>query len=191
MGRYYSGNINGKFWFACQSSDAMEKYGAVLHDPMFRFKSCGCRCDYTPDDEKDYCEECFNSYEDHIKEVRDETDDDNDTECFEEDETGGNFTYDKDMFEDQGLPFIEEHKDLFNKYIESITFDDDDDYAYEEKWVVTEDDERPDAFESRDDGGTRPTREENKILADLCMLKQIQHFFEKEECESCEWYAEY
>ena len=175
MGRYYSGNINGKFWFACQSSDAMENYGAIVEDPEFRFKSCGCRCcDFVPE-EKDYCEDCFNSYEDHIKEVRDETDDDNDTECFEEDESGGNWKYDRDMFEDQGLPFIEEHKDLFNKYIESITFDDDDDYAYEEKWV----------------GGDRPTDEDEKILADLCMLKQIQHFFEEDGSESCYWYAEY
>ena len=178
MGRYYSGNINGKFWFGCQSSGAMENYGAIAEDPEFRFKSCGCRCMCVPDDEKPiYCEDCFNSYEDHIKEVRDETDDDDDTECFEEDETGGNFMYDKDMFEDQGLPFIEEHKDLFNKYIESITFDDDDDYAYEIKWTKEE--------------YAKTFNDDDKIIADLCMLKQIQRFFEKEECESCEWYAEY
>lgn len=28
MGRYYSGDIEGKFWFAIQSSDAPERFGA-------------------------------------------------------------------------------------------------------------------------------------------------------------------
>jgi hypothetical protein len=116
MGRWYSGNIHGKYWFGVQDSDAMENYGAVLQSPDFQYKICGCCCDCEPQ-EKDYCEGCFNSYEDHIKEVRDECDEDRVTECFEEDEQNGNWLYDKDMFEDQGLPFIEEHKDLFNKYI--------------------------------------------------------------------------
>ena len=196
MGRYYSGNICGKFWFGVQSSGAMEKYGATEEGPEFRFKSCRCCCecfagDFVPQ-EKDYCEDCFNSYEDHIKEVREENDD-NDTECFEEDESGRNFTYDRDKFEDQGLPFIQEHEELFNKYIESLTFEDaDEEYAYEEKWVVDIcGSERPDAFEREEDGGLRPNREDEKILADLCMLKQIQHFFEKEETKLCSWYAEY
>jgi len=177
MGRYYSGNIYGKFWVGVQSSGAMEDYGAIVEGPEFRFKSCGCRCECEPQ-EKDYCEDCFNSYEDHIKDVRDETDDDNDTECFEEDGSGANFTYDRDMFEDQGLPFIEEHKDLFNKYIESITFEDAyEDYAYEVKWTKEE--------------YARTFNDDDKILADLCMLKQIQHFFEEDGSESCSWYAEY
>ena len=176
MGRWYHGNIHGKFWVGTQSSDAMENYGAVLQSPDdFQYKICGCCCDYQPQ-EKDYCEGCFNSYEDHIKEVRDECDDDSITECFEEDEQNGNWLYDKDMFEDQGLPFIEEHKDLFNKYIESITFDEDNDYAYTLKWVKEE-------YET-----TR--NEDDEKLADLCMLKQIQRFFEKEDEDTCSWGGE-
>ena len=176
MGRYYNGNINGKFWFGVQSSDAMEKYGAVEQKHNFQYKICGCCCDDEPQ-EKDYCERCFNSYKDHIKEVRDECDEDRVTECFEEDESGCDWLYDKDMFEDQGLPFIEEHKDLFNKYIETITFDEDDDYSYDIKFVKKE-------YET--------TRcEDDNIIADLCMLKQIQHFFQEENQETCSWWAEY
>ena len=176
MGRWYHGNIHGKFWFGVQSSGAMEEYGATEEGPEFRFKSCRCCCEYEPQ-EKDYCEDCFNSYEDHIKEVREENDD-NDSECFEEDESGRNFTYDKDTFEYQGLPFIQEHEELFNKYIESLTFEDaDEDYAYDIKWV-------------KEEYGIK-RNDDDKILADLCMLKQIQHFFEKEETTLCCWYAEY
>lgn len=32
MGRYYSGDINGKFWFAIQGSDAPERFGAFERD---------------------------------------------------------------------------------------------------------------------------------------------------------------
>jgi len=33
MGRYYSGDIEGKFWFAIQSSDAADRFGVTGHQP--------------------------------------------------------------------------------------------------------------------------------------------------------------
>jgi hypothetical protein len=33
MGRYYSGDIEGKFWFAVQSSTVGERFGCVEQDP--------------------------------------------------------------------------------------------------------------------------------------------------------------
>jgi len=35
MGRYYSGDIDGKFMFAVQSSDAHERFGAVEQEPGY------------------------------------------------------------------------------------------------------------------------------------------------------------
>ena len=35
MGRYYSGDIEGKFMFAIQSSDAPERFGAVESNPGY------------------------------------------------------------------------------------------------------------------------------------------------------------
>ena len=35
MGRYYSGDIEGKFMFAVQSSDAPERFGAVESNPGY------------------------------------------------------------------------------------------------------------------------------------------------------------
>jgi hypothetical protein len=33
MGRYYSGDIEGKFWFAVQSSDAADRFGVIGTQP--------------------------------------------------------------------------------------------------------------------------------------------------------------
>jgi len=33
MGRYYSGDIDGKFWFAVQSSDAADRFGVTGEQP--------------------------------------------------------------------------------------------------------------------------------------------------------------
>ena len=33
MGRYYSGDINGKFWFALQSSNAASRFGGYENSP--------------------------------------------------------------------------------------------------------------------------------------------------------------
>ena len=35
MGRYYSGDIEGKFWFAVQSSDASERFRGQAHEPQY------------------------------------------------------------------------------------------------------------------------------------------------------------
>jgi len=35
MGRYYTGSIEGKFWFAVQSSNAPERFGADEYEPQY------------------------------------------------------------------------------------------------------------------------------------------------------------
>lgn len=35
MGRYYNGDINGKFWFATQLSDDAEQFGAVAGETSY------------------------------------------------------------------------------------------------------------------------------------------------------------
>lgn len=35
MGRYYSGDINGKFWFALQSSEAASRFGVDYTEPNY------------------------------------------------------------------------------------------------------------------------------------------------------------
>ena len=35
MGRYYSGDIDGKFWFAIQSSDSADRFGVCGNQPNY------------------------------------------------------------------------------------------------------------------------------------------------------------
>ena len=35
MGRYYSGDIDGKFWFAVQSSNAADRFGVTGETPNY------------------------------------------------------------------------------------------------------------------------------------------------------------
>jgi len=35
MGRYYSGDIEGKFWFAVQSSNAADRFGVIGQEPNY------------------------------------------------------------------------------------------------------------------------------------------------------------
>jgi hypothetical protein len=35
MGRYYSGDIEGKFWFGVQSSNAADRFGVQGYEPSF------------------------------------------------------------------------------------------------------------------------------------------------------------
>lgn len=35
MGRYYSGDINGKFWFGVQDSNAADRFGGVQLEPSY------------------------------------------------------------------------------------------------------------------------------------------------------------
>jgi hypothetical protein len=35
MGRYYSGDIHGKFWFGLQSSDAATRFGGQMYEPQY------------------------------------------------------------------------------------------------------------------------------------------------------------
>lgn len=35
MGRYYTGDIEGKFWFAVQSSNAADRFGVIGSEPSY------------------------------------------------------------------------------------------------------------------------------------------------------------
>ena len=35
MGRYYSGDIDGKFWFGVQSSNAADRFGVIGDEPAY------------------------------------------------------------------------------------------------------------------------------------------------------------
>ena len=51
MGRYYYGDIEGKFWFAVQSSDAADRFGVIGEEPHY------LEYDFTEDDLEEVEEE--------------------------------------------------------------------------------------------------------------------------------------
>jgi hypothetical protein len=172
MGRNYYGGIRGKFW-AVQSSGALQECGAQKGCQSVCFISCGCDCE--DQGKHSYCKDCYESYEEHIADVREESGEDTDEDTWVVCNLW-EWTYSRDSFEEQGLPFIEKHQALFNERITSLTFNDLKHYEYTIEFV---------------DGAEKPMKDDS-ILADLCMLKQIEHFFkENPDEEDCEWEAEY
>jgi len=77
MGRYYYGDISGKFWVACQSSTDASNYG-ITHKDIINFCVCHCASDETEEsigndpEKKIYCESCYDSYEQHIESIKEE-----------------------------------------------------------------------------------------------------------------------
>ena len=183
MGRHYNGHIAGKFWVAIQSSSPMKQFGAREFGQRSEYMVCGCVCEDNMSD-KAYCADCWESHEQHLAEVVEQEADDEITETWRVNESCGEWEFEREDFELNGIAFINQHQELFDKYINKITFDATTApvmYEYELEWRTGED-------------GKQLTQEidEMVILADLCMLKQIQKFFDENPDEdTCEWEAEY
>ena len=85
MGRFYFGQISGKFWFGVQSSSDPEYFG-VTHTDVVQFHVCGCEIDdkfieRIVQDEITYinvnkpnifCRDCFESYAQHKQSMIDD-----------------------------------------------------------------------------------------------------------------------
>lgn len=101
MGRYYSGDIEGKFWFGTQDSDDATNFGV---DPIVQYDYHGCQCcasdDVTEDEEANaqlFCSSCYESLEDHLEKT--EVDRDDDKTYYE----GNEIYYD---FQESSLPTL-------------------------------------------------------------------------------------
>ena len=70
MGRYYHGQIAGKFWVAIQCSLDASNFG-VEPTQEYEFEGCGCYvdADITPD-KYTYCQ-CYKSLKDHLSAIED------------------------------------------------------------------------------------------------------------------------
>jgi hypothetical protein len=63
MGRFYNGDIEGKFWFGIQDSDDIINLVKVEHCRNYTWQVCYCVAEIDCDD---YCKTCYESQEDHI-----------------------------------------------------------------------------------------------------------------------------
>jgi len=84
MGRFYWGDIEGKFWFGVQSSNDISNLVSTSYSEPVYWEGCTCQLnseddiwEYCNDDCEEncdhiYCHECFNNKEEHIKLLNDE-----------------------------------------------------------------------------------------------------------------------
>ena len=72
MGRYYHGQLSGKFWFGIQNSGDATHFGVNANN-VLNYYVCNCEI-YEKDYNKiiNYCEDCFSSYEEHIQAMIDD-----------------------------------------------------------------------------------------------------------------------
>jgi len=69
MGRFYSGDISGKFWFGVQNSDDASHFG-LKHTDIMTYHVCGCTCESM--DRDTYCTDCYSSFEEHVQAINDD-----------------------------------------------------------------------------------------------------------------------
>ena len=76
MGRYYYGDIEGKFHFGVQSSDDINNLiDNIEHEHEYEWITCGCTVDSKEDKSRNYCNDCYSSYEEHKQEILNNEDD--------------------------------------------------------------------------------------------------------------------
>jgi DNA-directed RNA polymerase beta' subunit len=61
MGRFYNGNINGKFWFGVQSSDDISNLININYKEVFQWFGCNCTLQDEDEFQNEYCNVCYNS----------------------------------------------------------------------------------------------------------------------------------
>ena len=164
MGRYYNGDIEGKFWCGVQCSCPMDKFGAT-DKAMFEYCCCSCSCE---DDDDDYCSGCYGSKEEHKAAILEE---EGEYEDCVRDANTSSCEITKEDFEEKGLPFLQKHEELWKNKVESFELIED---GYNCCLV----------------GKSDANDDEVDIIADMCMLKQIQKFFEENDVAACGWVAE-
>lgn len=80
MGRYYYGNIEGKFWFGVQDSDDISNLCNIDYETLYYWEGCNCDTNLVQIKNIGYCSNCYNDKESHLKDI----DDDNDTQLYNE-----------------------------------------------------------------------------------------------------------
>ena len=107
MGRFYYGDIEGKYWFGCQPTHCMEEYGAVDDGYELCFGYCSCYGERA-DDGTDFCSDCFETRDEHLEAINEEADEPVSLTTYENEEV--RFIMTRDRFE-ESKSFIEENKD--------------------------------------------------------------------------------
>lgn len=197
MGRYYHGDISGKFWFGIQPSDDASQLGGKL-DLVYRYYVCGCEYDYKSnrknnktqtDTSRDYCMDCYGSYEEHAQAMTEECSltiegiEGNTDEpiLWHLVENEIHFTFEEKIH----LPFLEEFiqtsQEKVGKYIDSFHF-------LENTASFEYDFDFSPLFHQEFDGKKQEKHQTQELMARLCLAKQV--FYCLKTHGFCSFYAE-
>jgi hypothetical protein len=91
MGRFYDGDIQGKFWFGVQDSDDIENLVNVKSGMYYGWRVCNC---FAEIDCHEYCKDCYDSKEAHIESAIEE--EEYEDECLYYEECTFGYSLDKD-----------------------------------------------------------------------------------------------
>uniref|UniRef100_A0A6C0ETH1 Uncharacterized protein n=1 Tax=viral metagenome TaxID=1070528 RepID=A0A6C0ETH1_9ZZZZ len=137
MGRYYFGQISGKFWFGFQNSDDASYFG-VNYKHVKNFYSCSCEIEDTDNLAKEiYCTDCYASFEEHKQAMIDE-----DVELYDDDDSDSTwYTSDSEItyhFDASHIGMVEKKikicEDLIGDYVNDSSYkiiDDGDEITYD------------------------------------------------------------
>lgn len=120
MGRFYWGDIEGKFWFGVQDSNDIENLINISHNSTYTWKVCECSADINYDS---YCHDCYNNYKNHKKAIYEEEDaicddDENESEeLYYEDNTISYEIYKEDHYDELLKSLKELRSHISNKVL--------------------------------------------------------------------------
>lgn len=178
MGRYYYGNIVGKFWFGVQSSDDPENLCCINNGYQIIYKVCHCECInqniQENQHENEFCRDCFDSKKQHWNSVVEEDPDDASNLCYEIDEAITKWVaYASDVPKIHNILTEIDEKIHIYKYIRGIDYSEDDGYEMEIKFSEE-----------------NTNKDVDELLARYVLGSQIVHYFRKTNNETCEFYGE-
>lgn len=174
MGRYYSGNIAGKFWFGVQDSTDARNIGGKV-EKLYQYVSCGCSVENL---RTIYCGECYSDFDAHFNDARNNEDFEEDEE--EQEQLIRESSELQSFFNGSQLEEVRGHiadlEKVVSKFVKSFTMNADSDYEYELKLH--------EEYEGVDCGFTdKITRDEIELLARWCLAKQVEKcIIDKGEC---------
>jgi hypothetical protein len=174
MGRYYFGDIKGKFWFGVQSSYDAVNLGGIMSDNLMLYFPCNCElvCG------KNFCDDCFDSFDDAFEEAKNQGFIDENANKELEDVLLYESNYIDMKFEGHQIEKLQGHiEELYQKighYINKFTMNKDDDYECD--------------IELTNDNNIPQDELELELIARWCLAKQVEQcIIDKGECEfECE-----
>jgi hypothetical protein len=199
MGRFYSGDIEGKFWFGVQSSDDISNLVSCKYQEYLYWEGCGCTIeneddvwkfceeDCEEDCEDVYCHECFENKEEHIERWEEEGGYEEGERLYRE---GNELVYpiDEDYLDElkENLKKIEDKidKDIISAYKK---VENDERILNLFSGVYNEVDEIINNWDNEND---KEKKEQYELIARYGLGLQIKYYLEQEDNIQCAVYCE-